>query len=182
MPARNGSVSHPSSRARQLPLEAVELLFGLVPSFAAARSRVAALRAIGARIGRASLFWDLPLFIGSGNPLERLSIGGHCGFNAGCVFELDDRVTIGHHVSVGHDVMFLTRTYATNDPRRRGTPSGSAPIEVGDGAWIGARCTLLPGSSVGAGSVVGAAAVVEGVIPPNVLVTGNRRISLARWR
>jgi len=177
-----GSRSQRSFPARPLSLEAVERLFGLVPAFAAARSRAAALRATGLRLGRTSLFWDIPLFTGSGDPIEKLTIGDYCGFNCGCFFELDDRITIGDHVSVGHDVMFLTRTYATTDPHRRGTPSGSAPIEIGDGAWIGARCTLLPGTSVGAGSVIGAAAVIEGSIPPNVLVTGNRKISLARWR
>jgi maltose O-acetyltransferase len=94
---------------------------------------------------------------------------------------LEDHVTIGAHVSVGHDVLFLTKTHA----RAGGRPAGAsccAPVVVGDGAWIGARATLLPGVTIGAGSVVAASTVVEQDVPDNTLLTGGQRISLARWR
>lgn len=124
----------------------------------------------------------MPKLVGTGNFCSRLTIGTYCGFNIGCYFELEDQITIGNHVAVGHDVMFLTRTYDTSNPARRGRVNGSAPIEVGEGAWLGARSTILPGVKIGAGSVVGASLVVAKDVPANVLLMGNRAISLAKWR
>ena len=65
---------------------------------------------------------------------------------------------------------------------QRGAPLGSAPIQIGNGAWLGSRCTILPGVTIGAGSVIGASVVVAKDVPANVLLTGNRTISLAKWR
>ncbi len=141
-----------------------------------------ALRGAGVQVGKSSSFWGLPGFGGDGAIAQRLSIGEHCGFNFGCYFELDDAITIEDHVSVGHEVMFLTRRYDARSPQRRaGTPS-TAPIRVGKGAWLGARCVVLPGVSIGAGSVVGASVVVAQDVPANVLLSGNRQISIAKWR
>ncbi|MEI9953236.1 MAG: acyltransferase [Pseudomonadota bacterium] len=134
------------------------------------------------KIGAASVFWGMPHLVGPGDVCSRLSIGTYCGFNARCYFELDDEIIIRDHVAVGQDVMFLTRTRDNSDPARRGGRSGSAPIEIGNGAWLGARCMILPGVKVGAGSVIGASVVVAQDVPPNVLLMGTRRISLAKWR
>jgi maltose O-acetyltransferase len=53
---------------------------------------------------------------------------------------------------------------------------------VGDGSWLGARCTVLGGVSIGAGSVIGAGVTVASDVPPNTLMTGGKPVSLAKWR
>jgi len=44
---------------------------------------------------------------------------------------------------------------------------------VKSGASIGANATILPGVTIGEGSMVGAVAVVTKVVPAGVVVIGN---------
>jgi maltose O-acetyltransferase len=163
-------------------LRLVEMLLGRLPPFTANRVRTAALRWAGVRLCRTSLFWGWPKLLGPGDFCSRLTIGSCCGFNVDCYFGLDDVIEIGANVSVGHDVMFLTRTHSTGDASCRAGQLLCAPIVVEDGAWIASRCTIMPGVTIGAGSVIGASVVVTKDIPPDTLVTGTQTISLARWR
>jgi maltose O-acetyltransferase len=165
-----------------LRLFVVETLYREVPPFVGFRWMGQLLRFCGVRLGEASMFLGIPTLVGRGDFCARLSIGDACGFNEGCFFELEDEIRIGHHVSVGHEVMFLTRSHEIGPARRRAGAGRSAPIVVGEGAWIGARATILPGVTIGAGAVIGAAATVDKDVPANTLVMGSTRVSLANWR
>jgi maltose O-acetyltransferase len=165
----------PAQRALHLRLSLAELAFAPVPPFVLNHLRAWALRACGVKIGFASRFWGHPSLIGTGPVASRLRVGSHCGFNHGCIFHLAAPITFGDHVSVGHQVRFLTA------PRGDGK-EGPAPISVGDGTWLGARCTVLGGVSIGAGAVIGAGVTVAKDVAPNMLLTGSQAISLARWR
>ena len=169
-------------RRGALALRITQGIFTRFPPFVGARTITFALRAAGVRVGASTVFWGMPTLVGPGNAGSRLTVGTYCGFNVRCYFELDGTVTIGDHVAVGQDVMFLTRTYDSSDPSQRGAIKGSLPIEVGNGAWLGARCTILPGVKIGPGSVIGASVVVAKDVPPNTLLMGSRSISLAKWR
>jgi maltose O-acetyltransferase len=46
------------------------------------------------------------------------------------------------------------------------------PVTIGNGAWLGARCTILPGVNVGEGAIVAAGAVVTHDVPANTMVAG----------
>ena len=171
-PAREGSSEGWRGRLRGLRHRLAGLLWRRVPPFVLNRLRTRVLRLCGLRIGRHSIFWGWPQLVGG--PASRLQVGAHCGFNDGCWFELADEVVLGEHVSVGHEVVFLTA------PRAGGPARGR--LHVGDGAWLAARCVILPGVSIGAGAVISAAVVVSEDVPPHTLVTGAQRVSLARWR
>jgi maltose O-acetyltransferase len=162
-----------------LRLHAATLLVSRLPPFVASRVRSRALRAAGLKLGTNSVFWDVPTIIG---PPSRLHIGDSCGFNSGSFFDLHDEVFIADHVSVGHDVMFLTHTFAQGDSSRRAGRQVQAPIRVNSGAWLGARVTVMPGVTIGEGAVIGASVVVDKDVPPNTLVMGAQKISLAKWR
>ena len=54
------------------------------------------------------------------------------------------------------------------------------PINVGDGAWVGARSSIAPGVTVGAGAIVGFGAVAMKSIPPFEIHVGNPASFLRR--
>lgn len=153
-----------------------------LPPFIGARAIALSLRLAGAEVPSSTIFWGMPTLVGSGDFASRLRIGALCGLNFGCYFELDERITLQDHVAVGHEVMFLTRERDGRDPSRRGAVTGAKPIVIEAGAWLGSRSVILPGVTVGAGSVVGASVVVRESLPPNTLLAGSRRISIAKWR
>ncbi|MFT3923595.1 MAG: DapH/DapD/GlmU-related protein [Myxococcales bacterium] len=163
-------------------LQISEAVFQSVPAFVANRLRTRALRFAGVRIGTGTVFFDFPTMVGSGNFVGRLSVGELCGFNRGCFFELDDQISIGNHVAVGHDVMLLTRTHELGHSSRRAGAVRTAPVVIEDGVWLGARCTVLPGVTIGAGAVIGSSVVITKNVPPDSLVMGNTQISIAKWR
>ncbi|MGD9753769.1 MAG: acyltransferase [Acidimicrobiia bacterium] len=68
--------------------------------------------------------------------------------------------------------MIVTSDHQLGDSYRRAGPLAAEEVTIEDGCWIGARVTVLPGSSIGAGSVVAAGAVVRGALAPNGLYAG----------
>jgi maltose O-acetyltransferase len=60
----------------------------------------------------------------------------------GVVFDCMAPITLGRQVYVGHQVLVLS---STHEPGRDGRAIGK-PVTIGDGAWIGARTVILPGS------------------------------------
>ncbi len=163
-------------------LSLIELALHRCPPFVGARAITTGLRWAGARVASSTVFWGMPKLVGPGDVAARLEIGELCGLNYGCYFELDEAITLEPHVSVGHEVMFLTRTREASAAGSRGQASGARPIRVEAGSWLGSRCTILPGVTIGAGSVVGANVVVRESLPPNTLLAGSRRVSIGKWR
>lgn len=103
---------------------------------------------------------------------RKVSIGRGSFLNFGVWIEASRQVTIGKNVGIGHQVMICTSTHEIGPSgHRAGTPYGK-PVTIGDGAWIGARATILPGVTVGAGAIVAAGAVVAQDVPPNTMVGG----------
>ncbi len=82
---------------------------------------------------------------------------------------------VGDNVMIGPELLVLTTTHHYDDGSghvwERGA-EGFAPVKVGDGAWIGARVTLLPGVTLGRWCVIGAGAVVTRDIPDYGVAVG----------
>lgn len=148
-------------------------LLAALPPFAGSRLRAVALRAAGFAVGQGSVFWGMPTCTGSGPIARRLRIGRDCVFNVGCFFDLEEAITIGDRVSFGHQVLVMTSTHRLGGHAHRASYAlQCAPVQIGDGAWIGSRATLLPGVTIGAGAVVAAGALVNRQVPADCLVAG----------
>ena len=132
------------------------------------KCRAALLRWNGAKIG-AECFVRGDLRI---QESFNLTLGDWVFVNSGCCFDLAAPITIGAGAQLAYQVMLVTGDHEFGPPHNRAGLHCAKPIEIGAGAWIGARAILLPGVKIGDGSVVAAGAVVTKDVPPNVLAAG----------
>jgi putative colanic acid biosynthesis acetyltransferase WcaF len=79
-------------------------------------------------------------------------------------------ITLGARAVVSQGAYLCT---ASHDHRQPDFPMTSAPIRLGDRAWVAARAIVLPGVTVGAGAVAGAGSVVTRDIPEGCTAVGN---------
>ena len=92
-----------------------------------------------------------------------------------------DRVTIKSGVQlwdgvhIGSDVFIGPNATFTNDlfPRSKAHQQSVLQTRVGDGASLGANCTVLPGLRIGRNAMVGAGSVVTHDVPAHAIVMGN---------
>jgi len=131
------------------------------------RLRVELFRWLGVRIGKGTVVDGGGYIYGS-----QLHIGRRSFVNRGCYFDLTAPVHLGDEVEVGHGVTFITASHGIGPATRRAGSVTGKPIRVGNGAWIGAGATLLPGIEIGRGAVVAAGALVNTNVPEDALVAG----------
>lgn len=82
-------------------------------------------------------------------------------------------ITIGKHCFIGPNCGMYTANHPLVAEERNQGLEQARPITIGDNVWIGADVTILPGVTIGEGSVIGAKSVVTKDIPPNVIALGN---------
>ena len=101
-------------------------------------------------------------------------IGDDVGMS-GCSITAENRISIGHRVLIGAGALIIdsdAHPVAPGDRAQR-LPARTAPIEIGDDVFIGARAIVLKGVKIGAGAVLGAGSVVVKDVPPYAIVAGN---------
>lgn len=125
-----------------------------------------ALRMCGMDVERSSI--NGGVFFGG----TSVKIGRGTFINYGAFIDCAAPVEIGERVSFGPRVMVLTGSHHIGGRERRAGAATAHPVRVGDGAWVGAGATLLPGVQVGARSIVAAGSVVTADVPEDSLVGG----------
>jgi len=65
------------------------------------------------------------------------------------------------------------QTSDTSTPMRLQGNAPARPVVIGDDVWIGQRAIILPGVTIGSGSIIGSGAVVTKDIAPFSVVGGN---------
>jgi acetyltransferase-like isoleucine patch superfamily enzyme len=79
------------------------------------------------------------------------------------------RLHIGNNVNIGAEVRIYTREHDVTSPTHEGR---AEPVHIEDYVYIGARVTVLPGTTIGEGAVVSAGAVVTKNVEPWTIVGG----------
>jgi acetyltransferase-like isoleucine patch superfamily enzyme len=146
----------------------------LLPEFTLGPLRALFFRWAGCDIGNHVSFNGPPLLIGPGHVASRLHIGQGTLIAPHVVFCLDGDITIGRNVTISPYCKLYTASHRIGCGAQRMRPAVMArPIVVEDGVWVGMDSLILPGVTLGQGSVISAGSVVTQDVPPNTLVSGN---------
>ena len=128
--------------------------------------RVAIYRMFGNKIQTCRI--NARCFIGG----SKLEVGKNSFINFGNFFDLTDRIIIGENVCLGMQSTFITSSHQIGSSTRRASDGVCAPIIIEDGCWIGGRCIILSGVTIGKGTIVGAGTVVTKDCDPNSVYVG----------
>ena len=141
--------------------------------FPLSRAKSAILRLFGAHVGRG-------LVIKPNVRIKypwRLTVGDHCWIGQECWIDNIAEVYLAEDVCLSQASYLCT---GSHDHRRPEFDLIARPIHVGAGGWVGARAVLLPGVTVGRGSVVGAGAVVAANVEDGDVVAGNPAVPIRK--
>lgn len=103
---------------------------------------------------------------------SNLWAGERCFVNRRCYLDLQDEITIEADVVIGHGTTIVTSVHTLGPATRRAGVVFGRPVVIEAGSWLGANVTVLPGVTVGAGSIVAAGAMVTKDVAPNTVVAG----------
>lgn len=103
---------------------------------------------------------------------EWVSIGERCSFGGQVNLSGHDQIFIGDDCLFGFSVLVVTGGHDP-DALIMNATYNSAPVNIGNNVWLGARCTVLPGITIGDGAIIGAGSIVTKDVLPNTIVAGN---------
>ena len=122
-----------------------------------------------------------PVKIYADRPNAKVKIGSNSRINGACIHAFES-ISIGQNCLIaantqimdsnGHDLSF------PNVAERIHTEGTSKPVFISDNVWIGANVVVLPGVTIGEGSVISANSVVTKDIPQMVVAGGNPAVIL----
>lgn len=123
-------------------------------------------RVLGFRIGIGSSILMACRFDCAGG----LTIGNNTTINDGCFLDTRGSITIGSCVAITSGVWIST---VKHDIESSVFDALSAPVEIGDYAFLGRRSTVLQGCRIGRGAILGSGSVLTKSIPDYEVWAGN---------
>lgn len=140
---------------------------GIDPLDREARDR--AIRGILGKAGKNCVV-EQPLFCTYG---YNTTVGDNFFLNVNGKLMDSGKITIGNNVFIAPNVCIITEEHAMDVEQRIQGLEYTHPVTIGDNVWICAGALVLPGVTIGEGSVIGAGSVVTKDIPAHCLAVGN---------
>jgi putative colanic acid biosynthesis acetyltransferase WcaF len=141
--------------------------------FSSSRFRAALLRFFGAAIGQRVVIRH---HVKVKYPW-RLTIGDDAWIGEACWIDNLVSVQVGSNACLSQACYLCTGNHDWTDPH---FGLIVAPIEIGPGAWVGAKALLTPGVQLGEGAVAASGSVVTKHIPPYEIHAGNPAVFAKR--
>ena len=102
-----------------------------------------------------------------------VKVGDNTVINHSGVFLDTNEINIGKHALIGPKSGLYGAIHPFDVEARSEGIEKAKTINIGDGAWLGGKVTVVPGVSIGKHSVIGAGSVVTKDIPDDVVAVGN---------
>jgi acetyltransferase-like isoleucine patch superfamily enzyme len=145
------------------------LWFRLLPETRCFALKSALLRWMGIKVGRGVRVCSSVTFLGNGC----LEIGDDTWIGQQVLIICSSHICIGSNVDIGPRVFIGTGTHQLDPVGLHSAGVGvNKDVVVGNGAWLCASATILPGVSIGQKAVVAAGAVVTENVPDRKIVGG----------
>jgi acetyltransferase-like isoleucine patch superfamily enzyme len=128
--------------------------------------------AVGERVFVGASSW---LQVVGDDPSARLEIGDGTALSGHTVLSAARSLKIGRRVLMARGVYVADHGHAFGDLGRPVIEQGLAdiaPVEIGDGAWLGENVVVCPGVRIGRNAVIGANAVVTRDVPDGCVAVG----------
>lgn len=158
-----------------LKFKLANVVCSILPDFASGVLRGRLYRLAGFSIEPGSfIMGNLHLPSGQGGFYAKLSIGPNVVIGDHVTINLDGDVHLGRNAALGPRVLIYTGTHQIGPGSKRRVGGVIVkPVRIEEGCSIGLAALILPGVTIGRGSVVAAGAVVTQDVPPNSFVEGN---------
>lgn len=95
----------------------------------------------------------------------------YANFNLTCVDDTD--IYVGEYTMLGPNVVLASAGHPILPELREKIYQYNMPVRIGRNCWLGAGVIVLPGVTIGDGTVIGAGSVVTKDIPAGVVAVGN---------
>ena len=128
-------------------------------------------------IGRDCLVWR-GVGTSADGPAAALRLGDRVEINAGVHLDTSAELVVGDGALISEDAVIYTHDHG-HDPRAEPV---RLPKTIGADVWIGMRAVVMARcTSIGAGAVIGAGAIVLRDVPAGAIVAGNPAQTIG-WR
>ena len=118
-------------------------------------------------IGKNSYIDSFVKFKAAGG-LGNIEIGENVTINSGCVLYIGNGIKIGDNSMIAANVTIAPVNHAFKNRdlliAEQGFSESKGGVIIGNDVWVGAGCTLLDGTNIGDGAVIGAMSLVNSKI------------------
>lgn len=105
-----------------------------------------------------------------------ICIGNHVDIGDWCHITAVSGITICENVLIGKSVTITDNSHGliseSDIPPLKRQIASKGIVVIERNVWIGDKCTILPGVTIGEGSIIGANSVVTKSVPPHSVVVG----------
>ena len=106
---------------------------------------------------------------------SKLTIGDNVSVNRNSILHAGGKIHIGSNVLIGPGVIIYSQNHSYSDSKKLIIHQGynTKKVTISDNVWIAANAIVLPGVTIGEGSIVAAGSVVTKDVAANSIVGGN---------